>query len=157
MIGQGAIAQLEEVLAPLRVKGGPAVWFFDHFFTHNDLPKRLPVAEGDVVVFVDTSEEPTTDGIDAYTGQVKKELAGATPCVLLAFGGGATMDTCKCVGNLLTNPGRAEDYQGWELVKNPDPRIVAAYEGTDKKILPWQPADAPDYLDNYQKFYEELA
>ena len=121
MIGQGAIAQLEEVLAPLRVKGGPAVWFFDHFFTHNDLPKRLPVAEGDVVVFVDTSEEPTTDGIDAYTGQVKKELAGATPCVLLAFGGGATMDTCKCVGNLLTNPGRAEDYQGWELVKNPAP------------------------------------
>ena len=121
MIGQGSIAQLEEVLAPLRAKGGPAVWFFDHFFTHNDLPKRLPVAQGDVVVFVDTSEEPTTDGIDAYTGQVKKELAGATPCVLLAFGGGATMDTCKCVGNLLTNPGRAEDYQGWELVKNPAP------------------------------------
>ena len=41
--------------------------------------------------------------------------------------------------------------------EHPDPRIVAAYEWTDKKILPWQPADAPDYLDNYQKFYEELA
>ena len=41
--------------------------------------------------------------------------------------------------------------------EHPDPRIVTAYEGTDKKILPWQPTDAPDYLDNYQKFYEELA
>ena len=41
--------------------------------------------------------------------------------------------------------------------EHPDPQIVAAYEGTDKKILPWQPTDAPDYLDNYQKFYEELA
>lgn len=38
-----------------------------------------------------------------------------------------------------------------------DPRIAAAFEGTDKKVLPWQPTDAPDYLDNYQKFYEELA
>lgn len=121
MIGQGAISQLEEVLAPLRARGGQAVWFFDHFFTTSDLPKRLPVQDKDVIVFVDSTEEPTTDGIDAYTKQVKEGLEGALPCALLAFGGGATMDTCKCVGNLLTNPGRAEDYQGWELVKNPAP------------------------------------
>ena len=29
------------------------------------------------------------------------------------------LDTAKAVANLLTNPGKAEDYQGWELVKNP--------------------------------------
>lgn len=43
----------------------------------------------------------------------------------MALGGGSTMDTCKCVGNLLTNPGNAADYQGWDLVKNPAPYKVA--------------------------------
>ena len=121
MIGQGSISQLEGVIAPHRGNSEPAVWFFDHFFKHNDLSDRLPIAGDDIVVFVDTTEEPTTDGIDMYTDQVRKELDGRTASVLLAFGGGATMDTCKCVGNLLTNPGKAEDYQGWELVKNPAP------------------------------------
>ena len=29
------------------------------------------------------------------------------------------MDISKCVSILLTNPGKAEDYQGWDLVRNP--------------------------------------
>ena len=29
------------------------------------------------------------------------------------------MDVAKAVSNLLTNPGKAEDYQGWDLVKKP--------------------------------------
>ena len=44
---------------------------------------------------------------------------------LLALGGGCVLDTCKCVGNLLNNPGKAENYQGWELVKNPAPYKIA--------------------------------
>ena len=41
------------------------------------------------------------------------------PCWVVGVGGGATLDTAKAVANLLTNPGKAEDYQGWELVKHP--------------------------------------
>ncbi len=119
MIGRGSISQLEELLAPKRP--APAVWFFDHYFKDNDLPKRLPILDTDVTVYVDTTEEPTTDGVDGYSDEVKKALDGMTPSALVAFGGGSTLDTCKCVGNLLTNPGKAEDYQGWELVKNPAP------------------------------------
>lgn len=37
----------------------------------------------------------------------------------MGIGGGNALDTAKAVANLLTNPGKAEDYQGWELVKNP--------------------------------------
>jgi len=121
MIGQGAIAQLEDVLKPRREAGGPAVWFFDHFFKTGSLAGRLPIEDQDVVVYVDTAEEPTTDGIDAYKAEIAARIGSSSPCALLAFGGGATMDTCKCVGNLLTNPGRAEDYQGWDLVKHPAP------------------------------------
>lgn len=40
--------------------------------------------------------------------------------------------------------------------EHPAPQITEALEGWGKKVLPWQPSDAPDYLDNYQKFYEEL-
>ena len=41
------------------------------------------------------------------------------PKAIVAIGGGATLDTGKAVANLLTNPGNAEEYQGWDLVKNP--------------------------------------
>ena len=35
------------------------------------------------------------------------------------MGGGTTMDVAKAVSNLLTNGGKAEDYQGWDLVSLP--------------------------------------
>ncbi|MCR4666092.1 MAG: iron-containing alcohol dehydrogenase [Desulfovibrio sp.] len=126
MIGKGSLSQLGDVLEKRRssVKG-PAVFFLDHFFRNQDLAKKLPLAPNDILLYVDTTEEPTTHGVDAYTAQVKEELHGALPSAMLAFGGGSTMDTCKCVGNLLTNPGKSEDYQGWELVKNPAPYKIA--------------------------------
>ena len=126
MIGKGSLSQLGDLLAVRRkAQAGPAVFFLDHYFEGKDLASRLPMESRDMLVYVDSSEEPTTEGVDAYTAQVKTFLQGATPCAMLAFGGGCTMDTCKCVGNLLTNPGKAEDYQGWELVKNPAPYKIA--------------------------------
>jgi len=43
----------------------------------------------------------------------------AEPSAVIGIGGGITMDTAKAISNLLTNGGRAEDYQGWDLVKVP--------------------------------------
>jgi 3-deoxy-alpha-D-manno-octulosonate 8-oxidase len=128
MIGKGCLAQLGEILRPRRAAcpDGPAVFFVDHYFNSTDLLSRLPLEGRDTVIYVDTTEEPTTESVDGYTAEVKSLLDGKTPCALLALGGGSTMDTCKCVGNLLTNPGKAEDYQGWELVKNPAPYKIAA-------------------------------
>ena len=37
----------------------------------------------------------------------------------MGVGGGATLDTAKAAANLLTNGGKAEEYQGWDLVKKP--------------------------------------
>lgn len=127
MIGDGALAQLQDILAPRReaMPDAPAVFFLDHYFDNSNLREQLPVQEWDMVVSVDTTEEPTTDSVDGYTADVKAFLNGRAPCALLAFGGGSTLDTCKCVGNLLTNPGVAADYQGWELVKHPAPYKVA--------------------------------
>ena len=38
---------------------------------------------------------------------------------IVGLGGGSTMDTAKAVSNLLNNEGKAEDYQGWDLVPKP--------------------------------------
>lgn len=127
MIGKGALSQLGDMLKPLRGADShaPAVFFLDHCFSDGKLAARLPVESGDLLVYVDTTQEPTTDSVDGYAAQAREFLSGKTPGALLAFGGGSTLDTCKCVGNLLTNPGKAEEYQGWELVKHPAPYKIA--------------------------------
>lgn len=127
MIGDGALSQLSDLMSPRRdaMPDAPAIFFLDHFFEKTGLANSLPIQEWDQRIYVDTTNEPTCESVDHYTDQVKAFLNGAKPCALLAFGGGSTMDTCKCVGNLLTNPGKAADYQGWDLVKNPAPYKVA--------------------------------
>jgi 3-deoxy-alpha-D-manno-octulosonate 8-oxidase len=94
------------------------VFFIDHFFRDGALAARLPAEQGDLIIYVATAAEPTTDYMDVLAAQVRASGA-ALPCCMVALGGGATMDACKAVANLMTNPGLAEDYQGWELVKNP--------------------------------------
>lgn len=126
MIGKGSLAQLGDLLAPRRAAtSGPALFFLDSYFKGKDLAMRLPVESKDLLLYVDTTEEPTTGSVDGYAARAREFLDGKTPCALLAFGGGSTLDSAKCVGNLLTNPGKAEDYQGWELVKHPAPYKIA--------------------------------
>ena len=111
MIGKGALTQLGDLLTTRRqAQDGPAVFFLDHCFEGKNLANRLPVEQEDIVVYVDTTAEPTTDSVDGYTARVREFLDGRMPCALLAFGGGSTLDTCKCVGNLLTNPGKAGSW-----------------------------------------------
>ncbi|MDR2695759.1 MAG: iron-containing alcohol dehydrogenase [Deltaproteobacteria bacterium] len=119
IFGKGSLAQLGDLLPERRkTQGAGVVFFIDHFFRDGALATRLPVGQGDRIIYVDVTEEPTTDYMDVLAAQVRAGDA-ALPCCMVALGGGATMDACKAVANLLTNPGLAEDYQGWELVKNP--------------------------------------
>ncbi len=121
MFGRGALAQLGDLVNVRRkaAPGAPAVFCLDHFFKGSDLEARLPRESGDITVYADTSVEPTVEAVDALSDSVKARLNGMRPCCLVGLGGGAALDTAKAVGNLLTNPGKAEEYQGWELVKNP--------------------------------------
>lgn len=116
MFGKGAVNNLGTLL---KKRGkGYRVFFIDHFFKDSSLYNNLPVEKEDEVIFVDTTEEPKTTVINEYRDLlVKKEKN--EPVAIVAIGGGATLDTGKAVANLLTNPGNAEDYQGWDLVKNP--------------------------------------
>lgn len=117
LFGRGVFDRLGERLAPRRGDGAPVVFFIDHVFAGGDLPRRLPVVDGDLTILVDTGHEPTTDQVDALHEQVRS--LGRAPGTVVGIGGGATMDVAKAVANLLTNGGMAADYQGWDLVTRP--------------------------------------
>jgi 3-deoxy-alpha-D-manno-octulosonate 8-oxidase len=56
--------------------------------------------------------------VDHLTERVR-QFAGRLPVGVVGIGGGATMDLAKAVSLMLTNPGSAADYQGWDLIRQP--------------------------------------
>jgi len=123
--GRGAIADLaghvttRRDLARAQGADERVIFVIDQFFRgRKDILSRLPQQDGDVVLIVDTKDEPTTAGIDALVADVRAQGV-SIPATIVGFGGGITLDTAKAIANLLTNPGSAADYQGWDLVKNP--------------------------------------
>ena len=93
------------------------MYLVDSYFANQPaVVASLGAHSSDVVRYVDATDEPTTDGIDAITSELRGLLTGL-PATIVGFGGGTTMDTAKAVANLLTNTGGAADYQGWDLVK----------------------------------------
>ena len=121
LLGSGVFAELGGLVDARRENNGCALFYVDHFFQNNELAKRIPAVAGDQVIFVDTSAEPTVEYIDILTDAAKAHLKGSLPCSVIGIGGGAVLDVAKAVANLLTNPGKAEEYQGWDLVNNPAP------------------------------------
>lgn len=98
---------------------GSAIFIVDEFFQQDtDLVGRLPIRDVDSIFFVPTKDEPTTEYINALYSKVVN--AGRRNIkAIVGIGGGATLDTAKAVSNLLGNGGRAEDYQGWDLLTKP--------------------------------------
>lgn len=113
LFGRGSFDSLSEILNPRRSLG-PVVFLIDHYFENQYLSKRCPIQEGDPVFYVETTDEPTTDQINS----IRDRISGTVGAVV-GIGGGATLDVAKAVSNLLGNPGRAEDYQGFDLLPGP--------------------------------------
>ncbi len=102
-------------------RGEPSyvVYLVDAFFQEEGgVLERLDVQPGDRIEIVETDVEPTTDAVDRRVEQLL-DADISEPATLVGIGGGCTLDTTKAVANLLTNGGRAADYQGWDLVKVP--------------------------------------
>jgi len=121
LYGEGAVLDVKSILKVHRCLSSSrrTLFFIDHYFQENGLPSKLDAIEsGDQIIFVDTSDEPTTSFMNSMRDKVVAASA-ELPCAIVGIGGGITMDVAKAVSNLLANGGNAEDYQGWDLVRVP--------------------------------------
>lgn len=122
VFGKDSTSMLDEILRERRSVSSErrAVFLVDHFFKSQSLSDKFKVGANDIVIWIDSTNEPTTDIIDSYVDCIKQVIGCEQfPCAVIGVGGGCALDSAKAVSNLLTNGGKAEDYQGWDLLRIP--------------------------------------
>ena len=136
--GNNAIEKLEltldKILGPNELTSENYVLIFmDIFFKSNkDLIGKLKSINCQVEIYVvDSSKEPSTNGIDDYKKIINQSF-DRKPSAIIGIGGGVVLDTSKAVSNILNNPGKSSEYQGWDLLLNPGiPKIgIPTVSGT---------------------------
>src|SRR5215469_13199937 len=101
LLGAGAVDHFEKMLDDRGERiTGRIVYLFDCYFSNGKLAARFPIKDSDSVVYIDTTDEPTTNGVDTLVQQVR---SGDPVAAVVGVGGGATLDCAKAVSNLLTN------------------------------------------------------
>ncbi len=119
IFGRGCFGQLDDILAPKRTDEDSFIVFLvDHVFLDKPLLDRIPDHDSDMVILVNTDDEPKTKYVDELVAKIRAER-DRLPVGVIGIGGGSAMDLSKAVSLLLANPGSAADYQGWDLIKNP--------------------------------------
>ncbi|WP_185783831.1 iron-containing alcohol dehydrogenase family protein [Croceivirga lutea] len=119
VFGRGCFNQLSEILMPKRKSTeAPFIFLVDDFFEGTDLIKRIPATFNDKIIFISAEEEPKTEQVDSLVSKIKEDYL-ELPSGIVGIGGGTLLDLAKAVSLLATNKGKAEDYQGWDLIKRP--------------------------------------
>ncbi|MCP4021025.1 MAG: iron-containing alcohol dehydrogenase [Desulfobacteraceae bacterium] len=119
IFGRGCFSQLDEIIEKVRENSNAWVVFVtDDVFKGEQLEKRLPLHDQDMILWVNAEDEPKTSYVDSLTQKVK-DYASTQPCAVVGIGGGSSMDLAKAVSLMLTNPGSSVKYQGWDLIQNP--------------------------------------
>lgn len=84
------------------------------------------------------------DGIEPNPRDVTVQEAYETACkceadILIAIGGGSSMDTAKAVGVLMTHGGAIGDYEGLDKIKRPIADLIAipTTVGTGSEVTFW--------------------
>lgn len=124
-IGASSLDELSIVLAQRRkqaaqnAESSKVIFLVDEYFKDDlRVQSRLGIEPGDLLEFICTTDEPKTIEVDQLLVRVL-ECSSIKPAAIVGMGGGNTMDCAKAISNLLTNGGKAADYQGWDLVRKP--------------------------------------
>ena len=136
IFGRGSFNQLGDILRSKRQGNNSQIVFvLDDVFSGKELEKKLPLETNDLLLPVSVIDEPKTSYIDKLVAQIKAQNP-QIPAGIIGIGGGSAMDIAKAVSLLLTNPGSATDYQGWDLINNPAVYHVAVptISGTGAEI-----------------------
>lgn len=119
VFGRGSFNQIMDILEPVRNNDAPFIYLIDDVFKSNPsfIEDRIQLSSLDKVIYISTAEEPKTKQVDQLVADIKKEYH-LLPSGIIGIGGGSVLDLSKAVAIMLTNPGSASAYQGWDLVKN---------------------------------------
>jgi 3-deoxy-alpha-D-manno-octulosonate 8-oxidase len=117
VFGRGCFDQLDDILS-LKRQENIIVFIVDHVFEDRALRERIPSKSNDLIIWADTDDEPKTAYVDELVARIRAHVS-QLPNGVIGIGGGSAMDLAKAVSLMLTNPGSAADYQGWDLIKNP--------------------------------------
>jgi alcohol dehydrogenase class IV len=133
--GEGIVQQLPDTLKEWGVSRVCAV--IDGGVRSNEHVAKLKERLNDTfsTVFVAESEvaEPDYDYLDQFKSQISADYD-----VMIAIGGGSTLDLAKATSVLVTNPGPAISFRGFNLIKKPGIPVVAipSTAGTGSEITP---------------------
>ncbi len=119
VFGKGAFNQLGDIISNERKGIAPFIYLIDDVFQNDTsfIEDRIPLSSTDEIIYVSTKEEPKTSQVDQIVFTIKDNYE-FIPSGIIGIGGGSILDLSKAVAIMLTNPGSAADYQGWDLVKN---------------------------------------
>ena len=116
VFGPGSFDQLGKILEPRREGSqGTVVFLLDDVFEDGPLHGRIPLLPQDLLILISAKEEPKTGQVDALVEHIRTNC-DATPAAVVGIGGGTLLDLAKAVAIMITNPGSAADFQGWDLV-----------------------------------------
>ncbi len=113
IIGENSIKKLNELISNNSKKD--TIILIDDYFENNYSILENFINNKHKILFVSTKTEPKSEYIDEIVKKIKNNYQ---PDLIVGIGGGTTLDISKATSILLTNNGKAEDYQGWDLVKN---------------------------------------
>ncbi len=119
VFGVGAFNEINQIISPERNGIAPFIYIIDDVFKNNTsfIEDRIPLLYTDEIIYVSTADEPKTSQVDEIVAKINNDHQ-YKPSGIIGIGGGSILDLAKAVSILLTNPGSAADYQGWDLVKN---------------------------------------
>lgn len=122
-MGEGAAAGTGHEAA--RLGGKKALVITDSYLsssgTIQPVLQSLADAGLDYVVFDQVNSEPTLSHVNDCLDMLRESGSD----VLIACGGGSPMDVAKAVSAMAVNPGRIQDYMGYDKIPQPGPPIIA--------------------------------
>jgi len=137
IFGNGVAQQVGECVKDL--KGEKVFLVTDKGVTgldsFKDVEKSLEKEAVDYYLYAEVDANPTDTQVERGAKLYKEEKAD----VLVALGGGSSIDSAKAIGISVNNGGAIQDYAGVDLVENRIPPLIAipTTAGTGSEVSIW--------------------